>query len=274
MASNMSKIQQFNPRSLLQDAVKSTSGSTAFRVRLDDAYAGTLDRLEGSANMHTGLEFNQVDLNTQILPWYKHQTVRNTDGVSNTEQWPIACSQTYWFEWPTMALRGHSTYASNYTFSAFPGTTEFIQGDWMTIETSALALPNETVTVNFDSTATVYTSAVTPLSPRRRVSTGLTYTFDPLRCGQAFEVTGWSFSVQLSLLARPGTDIIRYRWLGLVTPPARPAVPAPVELWVSLGRRKIEAVISDKGFVLTDRFPPYSTRKENIRFTRASETGL
>ncbi len=278
MSTTRTRTLKFNPRSLLLDCFAGSQTPTNFTARNESSYSGSPVNLRGQAMVGRQSSFTQTTLGqaSTVLPMFKHQQLQN---VGSAQDFVVQASQCYWFDAGSLALRGFTTYMWNIPYRPISFTNQLQLGDWFAVEdqsASSLAVPNVQTTATFTTSTVVYQSQEVPLTLRRRVLQDQSFPMplmiwaDPRRMGEIFSVPGLAFSCYLQLQTLANTDIIKYRWVNTAVFNGQTSW-SPVEIWVSLNSRRIQAFKTTGDNVLVSPGPPLSLRIEPTRYTRLTD---
>jgi hypothetical protein len=121
--------------------------------------------------------------NANSVPILMH----NIKSASSLKKYPQLDNTVLWFDYPTCAIVGVSTYGSNNSYPLAGSNLAY--NDWYIESTKALSMPT-TASVSFDTPATIYTSGNVNLTFKRAVRFTGWEDFNPDQVGATFTPTG------------------------------------------------------------------------------------
>jgi hypothetical protein len=261
---------KFNPRTLFLAAIKNTELGTTYIARNESNYAGSILTARGAGYVVRGPDFVAQD-GIKTIPLLMHKNLQN---VGANYEVSLNTSMSFLLDATTGAFRGFSVYASNYPYRPIPAVPlqYFDTHDWqLATQPGLLALPNTDMYADFTTTATVWTSALSPMTPANKVPTGSLDSCSPTAWGATKSIGGMAFGMTQSITSVPRTDLLRYRfdatvWVFGVTHQDQ------MDIYISVNSRKIVRTVTANDYVVVDATPPYQYRAENIRLTRVEDS--
>lgn len=261
---------KFNPRTLFLAAIKNTELGHTYVARNESNYSGGSLTARGSSFVIKAPDYIAQD-GVKTTPVLLHKSLNNVGAAS---EYTLNNSMSFLIDATTGAFKGFSVYASNYAYRPIPAVPlEFYPTrSWQIASNPGLlAIPNTTMYADFTTTATVWTSALSPMTPAQGVPTGTLDSCSPTAWGTGFTVGGMAFGMTQSIQSVPRTDLLRYRfdatvWVRGVTHQDQ------MDIYISVKTQRITRVNTANDYVLVNAAQPPQFRPESMRLTRVEDS--